>query len=356
MQKKSLTIIGILSLLLVLGVFLFVSACSSSPSSTPTAPASAAKTTPSVATPASKAIVLKAVGPYPPSKTTAVRAIQDVADLLNQRSNGRLSINWIGGPEAIAANDQPTALRNGSVDFLATATSYYQNLVPQVSVANLCQYSAAEQRTKGIYDYWDKIHRQSLNAHFLGFANFGGGYFLYVNKEIKDPRTDFKGLKIRSSTLYDGFVKALGAVPTTVAADESYSALQTKIVDGAGWLPEQILTNKAYEVCKYWVNQSFYATTFDMLINLNTWNSLPKDLQDLLETACHDVEVSDIAYFANQVIEDEKLFQDKGMKPITLSQADADWYVKLADDTKWNDAKKVISQEDWDMLNKMLNK
>ncbi len=189
-KKESLTVMGILCMILILGSFLFVSACASSPSASSSTPNTAPKTNASAAAPAGKAIVLKAVSFDTVSKTTAVKAIGDIADMLNQRANGRLSINWIGGPEAIAANAQPMSLRDGSVDFLVTPTSYYQNLVPQVSVSNLCQYSAAEQRTNGIYDYWDKVTRQEMNAHFLGYSNFGGGYFIYFNKEIKDPRTD----------------------------------------------------------------------------------------------------------------------------------------------------------------------
>ncbi len=122
------------------------------------------------------------------------------------------------------------------------------------------------------------------------------------------------------------------------------------------WPAEQFVTNKAYEVCKYWINQYFYSSATVILINLNTWNSLPKDLQDLLATVCQEEEVSNIEFFKTRDIQYQKAFVDNGMKPITLSPADATWYVKLANDTKWNEAKKLISQEDWNTLNKMLNK
>ncbi len=371
-KRKSLTITGILGLLLILGAFLFVSACSSSPSPTSSVPTSSAPAAPKTTAPstsaapsqasstssaptsAGKTYTLKAVGAFAKSNTAMI-PIGTISDLVKQRSNGQLTINWIGGPEAIAAADQPSALRNGTVDFIITAASYYQKQVPQIGAANLCQYSYSEQQSKGIYDYWNSIHGP-LNARFLGWENFGGPYYMYLNKPIKDPKTDFKGLKIRSGTIYDSFIKALGGVTVTVAANEAYSALQTGVVDGAGWVPDQVDTNKAYEVIKYWVDIPFYNTAMSTLINTDSFNALPKNLQDLLTSTVTEVENKSCADYLTSINGYVKKFADLGMKPITFSKDDTTWFTKTAYDSAWADLKKTLSADDYDKLYKMLNK
>ncbi len=364
MRRKSFTVLGILGLVLILGAFLFVSACSSSPtSSAPSsaAPAAPKSTAPSQApstsaapAPAGKTYTLKAVGAYAKNSLTMV-PIGTLADLVKQRSNGQLTINWLGGPEAIATNDQPSALRNGTVDLIVTAASYYQKQVPQIGAVNLCQYSYLEQQSKGIYDYWNSIHGP-LNSRFLGFTSFGVPYYVFVNKQIKDPKTDFKGLKIRSGTIYDNFLKALGAVTVTVAVNETYSALQTGIVDGAGWVPDNVDTYKAYEVVKYWVDAPFYSTAMSMLVNTDSFNALPKNLQDILTSTATEVDNKSCADQIDYETGCLKKFAGLGMKPITLSADDTKWFTNLAYDSAWADLKKTLSAEDYDKLYKMMNK
>ncbi len=356
-KRRSFTIMGILSLFLILGAFLFVSACSSSPSPASSAPASAAPKTaaPTSAAPAAgKTYTLKAVGAFAKNSGSMI-PIGTIADLVKQRSNGQLTMNWIGGPEAIAAADQPAALRNGTVDYIVTASAYYQKQVPQIGAANLSQYSYLEQQSRGIYEYWNSIHGP-LNARFLGWDQFGGPYYIYLNKPVKDPKNDFKGLKIRSGSIYDSFIKALGGVSVTIAGNEAYSALQTGIVDGAGWQPETVDSTKAYEVIKYWIDIPFYKTAMSSLINADSFNALPKNLQDILTSTVTEVDNKACVEHLDSNNAYVKKFADLGMKSITFSADDTAWYTKQAYDSAWADLKKTISADDYDKLYKMLNK
>ncbi len=359
MQKKKLTLFsGSLLLIFVMVALLFVSACSSSTSPTPqpAPPKSAAPASSAAQPPAGggKVYVLNAISSLA-TNSPSMQVINKIGDLVNQRSNGQLQIKWIGGPEAIAAADQPTALRNGMFDFLVSPTDYYQNLVPVIAAANMCQYTVEEQEKNGINEYWNQLFNKGLNAKFLGWSGYSQ-YYIFINKEIKNPKTDFQGLKMRSSAVYVPFLKALGAVPVTVATPEVYSALQSGIVDGAGWVPDQVYTFKAYEVLKYWIDAGFYYTCMATMVNLNSFNALPKNLQDILTTSSTEV----LNKFVNDIAAAEldylKQFGDKGMKTITLSPDDKAWFLKLANDAKWADVKTIVSQQDYDKLYKLLTK
>jgi TRAP-type transport system periplasmic protein len=360
MQKKKIKLVlSSLVLILALVSLLLVSACSSSPSQAPSASSKATAPAPasSAAQPPAaggKAIVLNAVGSFA-SNSASMACIPKIADAVNQKSNGQLQIKYIGGPEAIAAADQPAALKNRMVDMLASPTDYYQNLQPLMAAAPLCQYTVDEQAKNGLNDYWNEIYSKGVNARFLGWAGYSQ-FFVFLTKEVKNPKTDFKGLKVRTSPVYLPFLKALGAVPVTIAANETYSALQTGIVEGAGWVPDQIYSNKAYELLKYYIDAPFYATCLAVMVNSDSFNALPKNLQDILTTTSTEIlnkQVKDM-----NVTEDDYMAQfiKGGMRTITLSADDKAWFIKTAYESKWADLKTTFSPADYDKAYKLLNK
>ncbi len=343
-------------ILLVL-VAMLIPSCSQ-PASTSVPPSSSSANKPSApaSQAAAKTITLKAISAFPKNApNNPVRAIATIGDLVNQRSNGALQINWVGGPDAIAANDQPVALKNGTFDFLICPTAYFQNQVSQVMASNVCQYTVEEQETNGVFTYWDKLTTQSLNARFMGMVA-STPFYTFIDQPIKDPKTDFKGLKIRQNGATDSFYGALGAVGVNIPAQEVYSAVQTKIVNGSSWIPDQVLGQKLYELLKYWIDVPFYTTSTCVLVNASSFNSLPKNLQDILTQACTEIGNKEVAAFYG--IEDDCLKQlaAQGMKPVTFTADGAAYYLKVANDCKWADIKNKVSQQDYDTLYKMMNK
>ena len=64
---------------------------------------------------------------------------------------------------------------------------------------------------------------------------------------------DVKGLKMRvqASQVQKDTYAALGALPTPIAFSELYTALQTKVVDGADVPVADLISLKFYQVTKY---------------------------------------------------------------------------------------------------------
>src|SRR5450756_3207545 len=87
----------------------------------------------------------------------------------------------------------------------------------------------------------------------VGLAYWDNGFKqMSSNKPLKTP-ADFRGQKIRiqSSKVLDGQMRALGATPQVMAFSEVYQALQTGVVDGQENTPANMYTQKMDEVQKY---------------------------------------------------------------------------------------------------------
>jgi tripartite ATP-independent transporter DctP family solute receptor len=108
------------------------------------------------------------------------------------------------------------------------------------------------------------------------------GFTCYANrkKEVRVP-ADMKGLKMRvpDSPIILEIAKATSATPCPVAWMETYSALQTGVVDGMHHTPATILSMSFQEVLKY-LTISHHTCTLNVIVtNEKFFKSLPADLR-----------------------------------------------------------------------------
>ncbi len=101
---------------------------------------------------------------------------------------------------------------------------------------------------------------------------------------------DINGLKIRSAGRLEGdFLTRLGAVPESLHPADAVEALRRGTIDGAvqGWIA--INTFQTYRETDYVITAPLGAVTFSLLMNKAKWDSLPPDLQQIIDANSGDV-------------------------------------------------------------------
>jgi tripartite ATP-independent transporter DctP family solute receptor len=95
---------------------------------------------------------------------------------------------------------------------------------------------------------------------------------------------DFAGLKLRVSNdpVMTGMVKGLGASPTVISFGELYSALQTKVVDGAEQPIANYKSNAFYEVAPNLILDGHTLGAVQVIITDAAWNKLTENQQKCL--------------------------------------------------------------------------
>ncbi len=135
---------------------------------------------------------------------------------------------------------------------------------------------------------------------------------------------DFKGLKMRSfGPMGATTLRALGAMAVVTASEETYTALQTGVIDGATTPAGVFFARKYYDVQKFTTNPGLMNATFGFLIaNLGWWNGLPPEIRSGLSEAIQRLVKEQRA----EIIEsDRKVFGQiaaKGVQVITLTPAE----------------------------------
>ena len=136
----------------------------------------------------------------------------------------------------------------------------------------------------------------------IGLAYWDNGFkILSSNKPLKLP-ADVKGQKMRiqSSQVLSAQMKALGALPQTMAFSEVYQALQTGVVDGTENPPSNLYTQKMHEVQKYAIVSNHGYLGYAVIVNKKFWDGLPADVRATLEGAMNDA-----TKFANKIAKNE---------------------------------------------------
>lgn len=340
-MKKKLVFLGLIMILVALPL---VAACAQPTPAPSPAPA-----------PAPEPVVLKAVT-FTKLAASSNYLFEQLMNRVNERGEGILSIDYLGGAEVIKALDQPEAVKNGVVDIVVLPISYYKAIVPEGGASPLSPYTFREEREVGIYDFLRQIHEERLNAYYLGGTNKGAQFALFSNVMVNSP-DELAGLKFRTLSLYDPLFKALDIVGVTMPVEDIYTALDRKLIDGYAYKPPMAVTAGLHEATSYWIEPWVWGGgSVQILINLDAWNALSKDAQDLLNEIQYELEPEVEAYLAEDDINSKQNMMAGGMEPIVWTGADAQLLVDTANNALWGELEKLLSPEQFEKVKELYTK
>src|SRR6266480_7196414 len=158
--------------------------------------------------------------------------------LAEERTKGRVKVEVYPNSSLFKDGEEMEALQLGSVQMLAPSVSKFGPLgVREFEVFDLPY----------IFDSYDELHKVGDGAvgkqlfkkleskGIVGLAFWDNGFKdMSANKPLRKPE-DMKGLKMRiqSSKVLDGEMRAFGALPQVMAFSEVYEAMKTGFVDGS---------------------------------------------------------------------------------------------------------------------------
>jgi C4-dicarboxylate-binding protein DctP len=225
--------------------------------------------------------------------------------LAEERTNGRVKVEVYPNSSLFKDGEEMEALQLGSVQMLAPSVSKFGPLgVREFEVFDLPY----------MFDSYDDLHKvgdgpvgkqlfKKLESKgIVGLAFWDNGFkVMSANKALRKPE-DMKGLKMRiqSSKVLDGEMRAFGALPQVMAFSEVYQAMQTGVVDGSENPPSNFYTQKMHEVQKYLTLTDHGVIEYAVIVNKKFWDGLPADIRTALEGA-----MKDATKYANDIAKKE---------------------------------------------------
>ena len=283
---------------------------------------------------------LKAVS-FLPKDHPLCKMIHVWVDRVNAECGDAIKIDWLGGGEVIPGFDQAESLQNNIVQIIFNPTAYYAPLAPELNAFTLSKLSIAEERKPGgLYEYMDERHKK-IGMKYIG-TWLHDPFYLRVNKPVKTIE-DLKGVKMRTSALYDRFMKKLGMIPVTVKFGDTFTSLERNLVQGFGFATLGPRDWGWLKNCKYIIDIPFYTRQNTLiLMNLDVWNGLEKSVQDKIMDITIKFEPEMVAHFEAQIKEEWKKYDEIGIKRIKFTPAENKKYYEAAYEAEWEDLTKKV--------------
>ena len=219
-------------------------------------------------------------------------APERIANLVEEMSNGQMKITVYGAGEQVPAFGVFDAVSSGSHQMGHSGGYFWKGKVPAAQFFTSVPFGLTADEINawvnrgGGLELWREIY-EPFNIYPIPAGNTGTQMFGWFNKEINSLE-DVKGLKMRIPGIGGEVLKEAGGIPVTLPGGELFTALQTGVIDATEWVgPYNDLTFGFHQAAKYYYYPGWHepGPMLELLINMDAWNSLPKHLQVIIETA-----------------------------------------------------------------------
>ena len=219
-------------------------------------------------------------------------APERIADLVEEMSDGQMTITVYGAEEQVPAFGVFDAVSSGSHQMGHSGGYFWKGKVPAAQFFTSVPFGLTADEINawvnrgGGLELWREIYAP-FNIYPIPAGNTGTQMFGWFNKEINSLE-DIKGLKMRIPGIGGEVLKEAGGIPVTLPGGELFTALQTGVIDATEWVgPYNDLTFGFHQAAKYYYYPGWHepGPMLELLINIDAWNSLPNHLQVIIETA-----------------------------------------------------------------------
>jgi len=302
-------------------------------------------------------VKLTMVGAWAPKVSPAADIGIRFRDEVNRLAGGKLVIEYKGAAEVVPTFDQPEALVRGVFDVWYGAPNYWAGVVPGGYITELSRFEVPDNGPGSeLFDLMVKLYA-AKGVRYLGHASGGpgtGNHFMFTQKKVARI-ADLRRMKIRVPPLTRFFVQSVGAEPVTLPPGEIHIALERGTVEGFTWPTYDGFTNFGWhEVTKFVIQHPLYRDGVGVAMNMAKWNSLPKDLQQVVLEAVRQTQRWSQGFVAGHQTAQLATMRKAGMQMIEFSPAEAAEWTKTANEALWAQFKKVMAADDYARARKLL--
>ncbi len=246
---------------------------------------------------AKKSIKWKMVTTWPPKLPVLQEGCERLAKRIGELTDGRLQIQVFAAGELVPAMGIFDAVSQGTVEVGSGASYYWAGKAPAaqwfaaVPFGMNAQGLAAWFHGGGGLELWEEVYAPfNLIPRPGGSTGVQmGGWF---NKKINSIE-DFKGLKMRIPGLGGKVIAKAGGTVVLLPGGEIFTSLERGVIDATEWVgPLHDLRMGFYQAAKYYYYPGWHepGTYLEYFFNKKAYESLPKDLQLIVDVACMENE------------------------------------------------------------------
>jgi len=285
-------------------------------------------------------VTIKAVSAWRAGSNIALRYEAWLKEL-NERGEGLVDIDYIGGAPAIGSPTQVVKkVQAGVYGMVYVTGGWYTNVLPSAESFKLSEVDVSVLRTNGGFEYIQALH-EDKGLYYLGRVYDTSPYYLYLNKPIESA--DLSGLNIRVSPAYKEFFSALGASTQSAPVPEVYTLMERGVIDGFGWVAQGLFDFSWDQVVKYRVDPGFFTGNAHIIVNKDLWDSMTPEQQGFMSEMILEMEAENYTVAEQDAVE-KGMMLEAGIETIELSPEQAAIWTETARRVGWETAYEVNAE------------
>jgi len=278
---------------------------------------------------AGEPIVLK-FNTFMPDATPPAIAAKEACKAIEKNSGGRIKMETYFGGNLLSFEDSIQGISNGVVDIGLVSqalldTTYVLNQVftrplEVTPPDNLATTKAYQELVKNIPALNEELAKDNLR--WLTLQALPPYNMHTTGKVIREP-ADVKGMKLEAQGGVE-YWTSLGAAAMVLDPADNYMALERGMVQGQVTHFALMFNYKTVELLTTHTifgeeDGGIYCPSMGYFINLETWESLPPDLQQIVEEAFVQCCYQTVEFDKEPIAESKKIIEERGDTVIQLT-------------------------------------
>lgn len=287
-----------------------------------------------------KVITLK-IADMSPTTADPTQMFEWWANEVEKSTGGRVKFERYYSGSLVGAYEQLSSVKSGIIQVTAYYSGYHPDLapLPLIGLMPMVHRGSVKQGLLSS-DELCKTH-PALEAEFKKnnvkymFQVFAADNYIFTKKPITSLK-DLEGKTLRAFGPFLTFFKEFGVGVVSLPVPEIYEALDRGAVDATMQYLSLAVGGRYYEVLKN-ANITDIGHNMGMpaVMNLATWNKLPKDIQDAIEGVNRRAVDKGAALNKASYERDMKVLQDKKLNLVRFSKEEVEKMTEVAKTKIW---------------------
>src|SRR4051812_18418815 len=268
-------------------------------------------------------------------ETPKGKAALKFKQLAEAATKGRVKVEIYPNSQLYKEREELEAMQLGAVQMLAPSVSKFGPLgVRQFEVFDLPYMFPTQDVLDRVVDgaVGKRLFKLLEPKGIVGLGYWSNGFKEFSANRPLRKLGDFKGMKIRiqSSKVLEGEIRALGAIPQVMAFSEVYTALQQGVVDGEENSISNKYTQKMHEVQKHLTLSDHGVIMYAVIVNKKFWEGLPADVHKALQEA-----IDEASKYERSIAQKEN---DDALEKIRQARTTEVYVLPAAEKAAWRQA------------------
>ncbi|MCY1300883.1 Solute-binding protein [compost metagenome] len=236
---------------------------------------------------------------------------------LETETKGEISVQMFAGGVLGGEKEILEQVQLNAIQLTRVSLGVMGPLVPDVNAFNMPFVFRDQDHMRKVIDgeigqeILDKITNSDFNLVALAWMDAGSRNF-YSKRPIRSL-ADLQGRKMRmmENPLFLDTMNALGGSGIAMSTGETFSALQTGVIDGAENNPPIMLAQNHQQVAKYYSETGHLIIPEPLVMSKSAWNELTPEQQVLVKRLARETQLEQRELWDKKVAESiEKLKAD----------------------------------------------